>query len=98
MQRVAARRMTITKLSVSDNYFLRIDETPLSAYFHAMKRTGYAIAAALAALSMSAPAHAMTYFLVSQWYEGGNQFCKYGNGTILNVGYKVCPLSIEGAP
>lgn len=37
----------------------------------------------------------MTYYLVAQWIEGGNRFCKYGDGTVLNVGYKLCPLSIK---
>ena len=40
-------------------------------------------------------AYAMTHFLVAQWYENGDQMCKYDNGTVLNVGYKICPLSIE---
>ena len=39
---------------------------------------------------------AMTYYLDSEWVEKGNRFCKYGNGTVLNVGYKTCPLSIQG--
>lgn len=51
---------------------------------------------AFAALSLSAPAYAMTYFLVAQWYERGNQMCKYSNGTVLNVGINICPLSIQG--
>ena len=38
----------------------------------------------------------MTYFLTSQWVEKGNQMCRYGNGTVLNVGVNVCPLSIKG--
>jgi hypothetical protein len=42
------------------------------------------------------PAHAMTYFLVAQWFEGGSQMCRYGNGTVLNVGVRICPLSIQG--
>ncbi len=40
-------------------------------------------------------AYAMTHFLVAQWYENGDQMCKYDNGTVLNMGYKLCPLSIE---
>ena len=52
-------------------------------------------AAALVMVS-SISAYAMTYFLVSQWWENGNQMCKYGNGTVLNVGVKVCPQSIQG--
>tara|TARA_B100000768_G_C10992478_1_gene254510 strand:- start:386 stop:559 length:174 start_codon:yes stop_codon:yes gene_type:complete len=50
----------------------------------------------LAVLLVSTSAYAMTYFLTSQWTKGGDRFCKYGNGTVLNVGYKICPLSIEG--
>ena len=49
----------------------------------------------LALVSVASPAYAMTYFLVAQWYEGGSHFCKYSNGTVLNVGIKLCPLSIE---
>lgn len=48
------------------------------------------------AMLAASPAYAMTYYLVTQWFENGNHFCKYGNGTVLNVGAKVCPLSIEG--
>jgi len=49
-------------------------------------------------LALLAPmfAHAMTYFLQAQWTEGVNRFCRYGNGTVLNVGINLCPLSIEG--
>lgn len=51
---------------------------------------------AFAALSMAAPASAeMTYFLVAQWFQNGNQMCEYSNGTVLNVGVRVCPLSIR---
>lgn len=53
------------------------------------------IAAAVLGLA-AAPAHAMTYFLVAQWYENGSQMCKYGNGTVLNMGIKLCPLQIQG--
>ena len=54
--------------------------------------------AAIAAVALIAPvpATAMTYFLVAQWNEGPNHFCKYSNGTVLNVGFQVCPTSIEG--
>lgn len=41
-------------------------------------------------------AHAMTYFLDDQWVKNGQRFCKYKNGTVLNVGVSLCPLSIEG--
>ena len=34
----------------------------------------------------STSAHAMTYYLVSEWWE---------NGTVLNMGAKICPLSIR---
>lgn len=51
---------------------------------------------ALALIASTAPAYAMTWFLTSQWMDGGQRFCRYGNGTILNVGVNLCPLSIEG--
>jgi len=55
------------------------------------------IAAALAFTATSAAAqYQMTYYLVAQWYENGNQMCRYGNGTVLNMGYRTCPLSIKG--
>lgn len=34
------------------------------------------------------------YQLVAQWIEKGNRFCKYSNGTVLNVGISLCELSI----
>ena len=52
--------------------------------------------AALACVALASPAYAMKYFLSAEWYEGGSHMCKYGNGTVLNVGVKLCPLSIEG--
>ena len=53
------------------------------------------IAAIVLCLALS-PAYAMTYCLVADWYENGNHMCKYSNGTVLNVSYNICPLSIEG--
>lgn len=47
-------------------------------------------------VGVAVPAQAMTYFLTSQWTAQGNRFCRYGNGTVLNVGVSICPLSIEG--
>lgn len=47
-------------------------------------------------VALASPAHAMKYFLVAQWYENGAHMCKYSNGTVLNVGARICPLSIEG--
>lgn len=54
------------------------------------------IFAAAATVALASPAYAMTYFLQAQWLDGGSRFCKYGNGTVLNVGANLCPLSIEG--
>ena len=54
------------------------------------------LAAFSIALAVSVPAHAMTYYLVAEWYENGSHMCRYGNGTVLNVGIRLCPLSIEG--
>jgi len=56
-----------------------------------MRRLLVAVLLALAA----GQAAALTWFLVAQWYENGNQMCKYSNGTVLNVGIRLCPLSIE---
>lgn len=58
-----------------------------------MKKT---ILAAALALCIASPASAATHYLVRHWIQGGNQFCEYSNGTILNVGYRVCPSRIEG--
>ncbi|MFL6856329.1 MAG: hypothetical protein ACJ8EB_00310 [Allosphingosinicella sp.] len=52
--------------------------------------------AALFAATVASPAYAMTYYLQAQWLDGGNRFCRYSNGTVLNVGYRICPLSIQG--
>ena len=29
-------------------------------------------------------------------FSNGNQMCQYGNGTVLNIGVGICPLSIQG--
>lgn len=60
-----------------------------------MRKILTAIALASAVLATT-PAYAMTYFLTAQWLDGGKRFCRYGNGTVLNVGINICPLSIEG--
>ncbi|RPI18834.1 MAG: hypothetical protein EHM65_01925 [Acidobacteriales bacterium] len=54
------------------------------------------IAAALALTATPVAAQTITYFLTAQWVEGVNRFCRYGNGTVLNVGVQLCPLSIRG--
>jgi len=58
------------------------------------------VSAALAAMMAAAPAaaqYSMTYYLTDQWVNSvGNRMCQYSNGTVLNVGYRVCPLSIRG--
>jgi hypothetical protein len=55
------------------------------------------IAASMALTATSAAAqYQMTHYLVAQWYENGNQMCRYDNGTVLNMGYRICPLSIKG--
>lgn len=60
-----------------------------------MRNVIKAVVLAAAVLSAS-PAYAMTYYLVDQWYRNGDHMCEYSNGTVLNVGYRLCPLSIEG--
>jgi hypothetical protein len=52
--------------------------------------------ALIAVMMLPLVAQAMTYFLTDQWLDGSNRMCKYSNGTILNVGAKVCPTKIEG--
>jgi len=55
------------------------------------------ITAALAAAAIASPAYAMTYFLTGEWYNSmGQHMCQYGNGTVLNVGINICPMSIVG--
>lgn len=56
----------------------------------------FVLAAVLAAAVAPTAAYAMTYFLSSQWIDRGQRFCRYTNGTVLNVGASLCPLSIEG--
>ena len=48
------------------------------------------------ALRSVEPANAQVcVFLKKQWKENGNQMCKYSDGTVLNVGAKTCPVSIN---
>lgn len=47
-------------------------------------------------MSISQPAMALSYYLERSWHKNGNQFCQYSNGTILNVGWRNCPLKIDG--
>jgi hypothetical protein len=54
------------------------------------------IAAVLAFTATPVAAQGMTYFLTAQWVDQGQRFCRYSNGTVLNVGYSVCPMSIRG--
>ena len=58
------------------------------------------VSAALAAVMAAAPAaaqYSMTYYLTDQWFNSsGQRMCQYGNGTVLNVGVRLCPLSIKG--
>lgn len=53
------------------------------------------IAVALAAVATPAAAQ-MTHYLVAQWFANGSQMCRYSNGTVLNMGARICPLSIRG--
>jgi hypothetical protein len=56
----------------------------------------YLLAAALALAAAPAVAQYMTYYLTAQWVDRGQRFCRYSNGTVLNVGYSICPMSIQG--
>jgi hypothetical protein len=54
------------------------------------------IAAAVLTVYSSFAQAQLIHFLVSQWMsKSGEQMCKYDNGTILNVGINICPLSIK---
>ena len=49
------------------------------------------------AIASAAQAQNHEYYLVTQWVgDYGQRFCKYSNGTVLNVGVRVCPTSIKG--
>ena len=45
-------------------------------------------------LVISSSSFAVTQFLVASWLENGNWMCKYTDGTVLNMGARVCPVSI----
>lgn len=47
-----------------------------------------------AAFTAASPAYAVSAYLMSTWFDGGNQMCKYSDGTVLNVGSRICPLRI----
>jgi len=53
------------------------------------------IIAATIPLASATPAYALSSFLVAQWYDNGNYFCRYDNGAVMNVGYRLCPLKIK---
>ena len=46
-------------------------------------------------LALPAMAWAATAYLTEQWVSKGDNYCKYSNGTVLNMGYKACPASIK---
>lgn len=55
--------------------------------------------AVAALLLVSAAAHAQVLsFLVREWMRDGSRFCEYDNGTVLNVGVRLCPLNIKVSP
>lgn len=60
-----------------------------------MKKIITALTLAAAVLA-GTPAYAMSYYLVNQWLGSSGTMCEYSNGTILNVGARMCPLRIEG--
>ena len=58
-----------------------------------MQRITFTVA--IAALLISGAAQAqISSFLVRQYTQNGNTMCVYDNGTVLNMGYQLCPLSI----
>lgn len=57
----------------------------LGLLFRAMQGTGGQSA------PLSTPT--MTHFLRSQYYSNGNHMCNYDDGSVVNVGAGICPLS-----
>jgi hypothetical protein len=53
-------------------------------------------AIALAAIPAPAVAQGFTYYLVEQWVQNGNRFCRYSNGAVYAAGYSICPITIRG--
>jgi hypothetical protein len=54
------------------------------------------VAVALVGISATANAQVQAY-LRNQWLnERGQRMCQYSNGTVLNIGVGVCPVSIPG--
>ena len=33
-------------------------------------------------------------FLKGQWLQNGNRMCRYSDGTVMNIGVGICPISI----
>ena len=52
--------------------------------------TGWSLGGTVSFYSFS-----MTCFLEDEWIRDGDQMCEYDNGTVLNVGIRLCPLSID---
>ena len=47
-------------------------------------------------VALAGPAYAWTCYLVAESEnDSGDTLCHYDNGTVLNVGIRLCPLSIE---
>ena len=53
---------------------------------------------AILLVSASASANAMTSYLVKEWTRNGDQMCQYDDGTVLNVGARICPQSRNSEP
>jgi len=54
------------------------------------------IAIGFVLVSLQASAFGMVYYLTNQWQGPQGRMCEYSNGTVLNVGYSICPLQING--
>jgi hypothetical protein len=53
---------------------------------------------AILLVSAATSANAMTYYLVKEWTRNGDQMCQYEDGTVLNVGVRICPQSRKSEP
>jgi hypothetical protein len=54
-----------------------------------------AIAVVVLLVSVGTAQAQVMSFLVKQWFVNGSQMCEYDNGTVLNMGSRICPLSIK---
>jgi hypothetical protein len=55
------------------------------------------VAIAISALALATAAGAQQKHLIGEGYANGSLLCKYDDGSVLNVGYPPCPVTIGGS-